>query len=64
MIKGEVGCSCGIAVCILLIITCFIKCSPEEKSEQTSYGFISYSLKWEQAMSGYEAPRILRYCFY
>lgn len=64
MIKGEVGCSCGIAVCILLIITCFIKCSPEDKSEQTSYGFISYSLKWEQAMSGYEAPRKLRYCFY
>lgn len=64
MIKGEVGCSCGIAVCILLIITCFIKCSPEEKSEQTSYGFISYSLKWEQAMSGYQTPQKLRYCFY
>lgn len=64
MIKGEIGCTCGIAVCIILIITCFIKCSPEDKSEQSSYGFISYSLKWEQAMSGYKNPQKLRYCFY
>lgn len=64
MIKGEVGCTCGIAVCIFLIITCFIKCSPEEESKQTSYGFISYTLKWEQAMSGHETPKKLRYCFY
>lgn len=63
-IKGEIGCTCGIAVCIILIITCFIKCSPEDKSEQSSYGFISYSLKWEQAMSGYKNPQKLRYCFY
>lgn len=60
----EVGCSCGIVVCIFLIITCFIKCSSKDESEETSYGFISYSLKWEQAMSGYKNPQKLRYCFY
>ena len=64
MIRSELGCSCGIAVCILMIITCFIKCSSEEKPEQSSYGFIWYSLKWEQAMSGYESPKKVRYCFY
>lgn len=62
--KGEIGCTYGIAVCIILIITCFVKCSPEDKSEQSSYGIISYSLQWGQAMSGYETPRKLRYCFY
>lgn len=60
----EAGCSCGIVVCIFLIITCFIKCSSKDESEKTSYGFISYSLKWEQAMSGYKTPQKLRYCFY
>lgn len=64
MIKGEIGCSCGIAACILMIITCFIKCSTKEEPEQSSYGFISYSLKWEQALSGHESPKKVRYCFY
>lgn len=64
MIKGEIGCSCGIAACILMIITCFIKCSTKEEPEQSSYGFISYSLKWEQALSGYDSPKKVRYCFY
>lgn len=64
MIKGEIGCSCGIATCILMIITCFIKCSTKEEPEQSSYGFISYSLKWEQALSGHKSPKKVRYCFY
>lgn len=64
IIRGEIGCSCGIAACILMIITCFIKCSTKEEPEQSSYGFISYSLKWEQALSGYESPKKVRYCFY
>lgn len=62
--RQELGCTCLIAVCVFLIITCFIKCNTDEKQEQTSYGFIWYSLKWDQVISGYEIPKKLRYCFY
>ncbi len=64
IVRGEIGCSCGIAACILMIITCFIKCSTKDDPEKPSYGFIGYSLKWEQALSGYESPKKIRYCFY
>lgn len=64
MIKGETGCSCGIVTCILMIIACFIKCSDKEEPEQSSYGFIGYSLKWDQGLNGYENPQKVRYCFY
>ena len=60
----EAGCSCGIVICIFLIITCFIKCSSKDESKETSHGFIWYSLKWEQTMNGYTIPQKLRYCFY
>lgn len=62
--KGEIGCSYGIAACIVMIIACFIKCSTKEESEQSSYGFIGYSLKWEHALSGYDNPSKVSYCFY
>lgn len=60
----KVGYSYGIVVCIFLIITCFIKCSSKDEAKHTSYGFIWYSLKWEQAMNGYKTPLKARYCFY
>ena len=63
-IRGEIGCSCGIAACILMIVTCFIKCSAKDDPEQPSYGFIGYSLKWEDILNGYESPKKVRYCFY
>lgn len=60
----ELGCSCGILVCTIMIIICFIKCSTKDASEDTSYGQIKYILNWDQTLSGYKAPEKIRYCFY
>lgn len=63
--KGkELGCSCGIVACVLMIIICFIKCSTKNAPEETSHGFIKYILKWDQSLSSYKAPEKIRYCFY
>lgn len=63
--KGkELGCSCGILACLLMIIICFIKCSSKDVSEEASYGFIKYILKWDQTLSDHKAPERIRYCFY
>lgn len=64
MKKKESICSCLIATCLLMIAICFIKCNSKEDIEQSLYGFIRYSLKWEQALSGYKSPEKVRYCFY
>lgn len=60
----ELSCTCLIAVCAFLIVTFFIKCNTNETQEQSTYGYIWYSLKWDQALNGSEVPQKLRYCFY
>lgn len=39
------------------------KCSSKDESERHPTVSFLYSLKWEQAMSGYKLPQKLRYCF-
>lgn len=64
MIKKTIGCSCGIIVCMLMIVISFIKCNTEEAHSKSSYGFIWYTMKWEDALEGFQHPDKIRFCFY
>lgn len=64
MIKKAIGCSCGIVVCVLMIVISFIKCNDKDTPGQSSYGFIWYAMKWDDTLEGYQNPAKTRFCFY
>lgn len=55
---------CRITISVLFIAFCLLKCSTDKTPEPATHMEVLFTLNWDQALAGGQAPQALRYCFY